>query len=242
MRTRSWQRLLTAWFALAAIATAGLIHSGGGVTLVETASSQDCDCSCEGFAGIRDRMRELEDAVQSGGAAAMTPELQQLAACAGQCAMQWAQCERDAASGSRNDAAGSSEPGEPDSEPRGEAQADVSDVLGEPRDDLARFHGVYGDGSGRDFFVAEAARPEYAEQQLPRGYLMIGAMWGDVAPWYMQSVSETRFEQQWVNPGGEPIVARFEIDDDGNARALVFETVFADRGALPRTGDLPEGW
>jgi len=242
MRTHTRKRLVISMTALAVLMVAGLIQAGDPVTMIETAAAQDCDCSCEGFAGVRQRMQELEDAVQSGGAAAMTPELQQLAACAGQCAMQWAQCGREAASGGQDEAAASAEPGDPDSEPQERKQADVSDVLGAPRDDLARFHGVYGDGSGRDFFVAEAARPEYAEQQLPPGYLMIGAMWGDVAPWYMKSVSDTRFEQQWVNPGGEPIVARFELDGQGNARALVFEAVFADRGALARTGDLPEGW
>lgn len=117
--------------------------------------------------------------------------------------------------------------------------------LGEPRDDLERFIGVYGDPgdeNGRDFFVAPAKRPEYAEEQLPEGYLMIGAMWGDVAPWYMKSVSDVRFEQQWVNPASEPVIAEFELGPDGNAVALRFETWFDDRGRLERIGDLPEGW
>ncbi len=55
-------------------------------------------------------------------------------------------------------------------------------------------------------------------------------------------LSGTRFEPQWVSLGGEPITAAFEGDDDGKARALVFETVFTDRGRLERVGDLPEGW
>jgi len=117
--------------------------------------------------------------------------------------------------------------------------------LGEPRDDLDRFYGVDGDPNdenGRDFFVAPAQRPEYAENQLPQGYLMVGAMWGDVAPWYMMSVSDTRFEQQWVNPGGEAIIVEFELGPEDNAVAIVFETVFDDRGRLERLGDLPEGW
>jgi hypothetical protein len=127
------------------------------------------------------------------------------------------------------------------------ATAQDSFPLGEPRNDLERFYGVYGDpndNSGRNFFVTQARTPPYAEQapQIPEGYLMIGAMWGDVAPWYMKSVSETRFEQQWVNSGAEPIVVEFELDPDGNAVALSFDTVFADRGRLARVGDLPEGF
>jgi hypothetical protein len=119
--------------------------------------------------------------------------------------------------------------------------------LGEPRDDLARFYGLYGDPSdpnGRNFFVTEAVTPPFAEQapQIPPGYIMIGAMWGDVAPWYMKSLSETRFEQQWTMAGMEPIIVEFELDNDGNAIAITFETGFADRGRLHRIGDLPEGF
>ncbi|MDZ7842401.1 MAG: hypothetical protein U5R46_16500 [Gammaproteobacteria bacterium] len=214
------------------------------------AAAQDCDCSCEVFASFRERMQEFSDAAGSGEAVVMPPELQQVAVCGGQCAMQWAQCgspgtaavpavpvqePADSAGGSGAEASASG----------GDAVApsDESYPLGEPRDDLERFHGVYGDGaSNRNFFVTAAEPPRYSEQEIPPGYLMIGAMWGDVAPWYMKSLSETRFEQQWVNPGGEPITAVFEVDGDGKARALVFETVFADRGRLERVGDLPEGW
>jgi hypothetical protein len=119
--------------------------------------------------------------------------------------------------------------------------------LGEPRDDLARFYGVYGDPldpNGRNFFVTEAVTPPFAEQapQIPPGYIMIGAMWGDVSPWYMKSLSETRFEQQWVFSGAEPMIVEFELNDSGQAIALSFVTVFADRGRLERIGDLPDGF
>lgn len=116
--------------------------------------------------------------------------------------------------------------------------------LGTPRNDLDRFYGVYGDpdNPGRDFFVAPARRNPDAREQIPEGYLMIGAMWGDVAPWYMQSRSDTRFEQQWVNPHSEAIVAAFELGEDDAAVALTFNTVFAERGRLERLRDLPEKW
>lgn len=119
--------------------------------------------------------------------------------------------------------------------------------LGRPRDDLDRFYGVYGDAAhpGRDFFVTQAKRPAYAEQAppIPPGYLMIGAMWGDVAPWYMKSISETEFEQAWVpDYAPEPIEVRFEIGEEGLVVAMEFQTVFDDRGRLQRLGDLPEEW
>jgi hypothetical protein len=109
-------------------------------------------------------------------------------------------------------------------------------------------HGLYGDPDkpGRDFFVVEAKRPKFAEQapEIPPGYLMIGAMWGDVAPWYMKALSDTKFEQQTLGDfkPPEPIVVVFEAAEGQNAAALTFETVFADRGRLKRLGDVPEEW
>lgn len=117
--------------------------------------------------------------------------------------------------------------------------------LGEARDDLGRFYGIYGDpddDTGRDFFVAPARRPEYAESQLPDGYLMVGAMWGDVAPWYMKSVTDTRFVQAWTNPGAKPVIVEFETGAKGEAQALEFGSVLEDFGRLERLDDLPENW
>jgi hypothetical protein len=118
--------------------------------------------------------------------------------------------------------------------------------LGEPRADLERFYGVYGDpdNPGRDFFVKEAEAPIWMERlNIPPGYLMIGAMWGDVAPWYMKSLSETEFEQGIV-PGHqeEPLAVTFELGEDSTAVALTFKMMFDDRGRLERIGDLPERW
>ena len=218
-------------------------------------AAQACDCSCEVFTGFKSRMQELSEAAQSGGTAVMTPELQQAAACVAQCAAQWAQCGREATAGVNkgsepegDDTAAASPDGaqtEPSVGDSGAgAQADAGFYLGAPRDDLERFYGVYGDGggSGRSFFVTAAKYSKLAEKTMPPGYLMIGAMWGDVAPWYMKAVSETRFEQQRPGPSAEPVIAEFEVDAAGNARAVVFETVFDDRGRLERVGDLPEGW
>lgn len=116
--------------------------------------------------------------------------------------------------------------------------------LGTPRDDLERFHGVYGEPDGRrNFFVAPARSQPDARNPVPPGYIMIGAMWGDVAPWTMRSLAETRFEQVHVSEfQPAPLVVEFELGPDGRAVALRFETLFDDRGRLVRVGDLPEGW
>lgn len=137
-------------------------------------------------------------------------------------------------------------PKEPASSSGGRKQNDF--WLGTPRNDLERFYGLYGDpdNPGRDFFVLEAKRPKFAEQapEIPPGYLMIGATWGDVAPWYMKAITETKFEQQTLGDfkPPEPIVVVFEAAEGQNAVALTFETVFADRGRLKRLGDVPEEW
>jgi hypothetical protein len=125
-----------------------------------------------------------------------------------------------------------------------EREADEGFALGAPRDDLERFYGIYGDPAnpGRDFFVAEAEPPLGSDMEVPPGYLMIGAMWGDVAPWYMESVSDRRFEQRWVGDFGHAVIAEFDLGGDGSAVALTFETVFDDRGRLERLRDLPKEW
>lgn len=110
--------------------------------------------------------------------------------------------------------------------------------------DVENYTGVYGDpeNPGRDFFVAPAKPMPGTEMEIPPGYVMIGAMWGDVAPYYMKPASETRFEQQWVGDFGEQKIVEFELGEDGTAVALTFETVFEDRGRLERLRDLPEKW
>jgi hypothetical protein len=124
------------------------------------------------------------------------------------------------------------------------AAAAAHPELGAPRDDLGRFYGVYGEPDGRrNFFVAEARSQPDARNPVPSGYIMIGAMWGDVAPWYMRSLAETRFEQVYVSEyQAEPLVVEFELGPDGRAVALRLETMFDDRGRLERVGDLPEAW
>jgi len=115
--------------------------------------------------------------------------------------------------------------------------------LGEPRDDLERFHGLYElpDRPGRQLFVARA-RDANGEGDFPDGYIMIGAMWGDAANWYMISQGDTTFQQGWVNAGMEPVTVSFETGPDGRATAMAIQSAFMDHDRMERVGDLPEGW
>ena len=119
--------------------------------------------------------------------------------------------------------------------------------LGKPRDDVERYFGLYGDPGRGQFFITEAKRPKYAEQspEIPPGYLAIGAMWGDVAPMSMKSLSETKFEQVDLSDFApdEPSVAEFQFGPDGIAVALTFTSgSFSDFGRRVRVGNLPEEW
>ncbi len=116
--------------------------------------------------------------------------------------------------------------------------------LGEPRDDLVRFFGIYGSpvNIGDNLFVTRAKPPADSDQDIPGGYLMIGSM-KDAPSWYMKSVSETKFEQQWVDDSqAGPLIVEFEVGPNGRALALKFETLFADRGRLPRIRNVPIEW
>lgn len=120
--------------------------------------------------------------------------------------------------------------------------ADEAHPLGAPRDDLARFYGIYGtpgDEFGRDYLVAPAEAPMGRELRIPEGYLMIVARWGDVAPWYMAATGDTRFERRMRGDFGSAAVVSFETGPDGQAEALILETSPDDRDRLDRLDDLP---
>lgn len=150
-----------------------------------------------------------------------------------------------------------------DSEPAVEQSADQEQTtrqeaesgfhLGEPLADVQRYVGVYGDPNAPDegrgqFFVAEAKRPRGAEQapEIPPGYLAIGAMWADVAPMNMKSLSESRFEQVDLSsfPPAELAVAEFEFGADGQATTLTFTrgSGLTEFGTRERLRDLPDDW
>jgi hypothetical protein len=129
-----------------------------------------------------------------------------------------------------------------------DANPDTSPTLGEPLDHPERYYGLYANPNtpNRQWFVTEAVRSKYAEQapEVPPGHLAIGAMFGDVAPWHMKTLSDTEFEQAWVSDfQPEPVTVEFELGDDGTAVAMTFTNEqLASQGRLERQGGLPEGW
>jgi len=120
--------------------------------------------------------------------------------------------------------------------------------LGAPLREPERYYGLYANPEtpDRQWFVIEAKRSPYAEQapEVPPGHLAVGAMFGDVEPWHLRTLSETDFEQAWVGAGqAEPIAVRFELDGNGDAVAMAFITEpNAAEGRLERQGDLPADW
>ena len=115
---------------------------------------------------------------------------------------------------------------------------------GEPRDDIARFEGLYhapGAPESRKWFVAEAEAPPGVEP-FPPGYMAIGAMWGDVAPWIMTTTGALTFEREALNEFDSDIAVSFSADESGAATAMTM-TIGDDAPVrLERVGDLPEGW
>lgn len=114
-----------------------------------------------------------------------------------------------------------------------ERAAAVRDRLGEPRDDLERFAGIYGDPDrepARHLFVAVRCD----------GYLIVGATWGDAQDWYLRSLSERDFEAQAF--GGETIRFGFTFGADGRPADLTHSLDFLD-SPLPYQSSLEEyGW
>lgn len=103
---------------------------------------------------------------------------------------------------------------------------------GPARDDLGRFSGVYGaaeqEGSRRDLFVTESCD----------GHLVVGAMWGDAANWWMTAVSDHAFE---MSDSFRSLRVEFEIGPDGKARSMSHDLDGLPT-PLPRAGPLPQGW
>jgi hypothetical protein len=106
---------------------------------------------------------------------------------------------------------------------------------GEPRDDLARFFGLYGDPAD----TSSSAWRMYVTARC--GYLLVGGMWGDAAPWEMRSVGPTSFTLTYVDEYNSPNDVAFRTGPDGHASAMEHGFDFL-KTPLPRVGDLPEGW
>jgi hypothetical protein len=103
---------------------------------------------------------------------------------------------------------------------------------GQPREDLKRFTGLYGDPSGenqnRKLFVTVSCD----------GYLVSGAMWGDVAPWWMRSEDDKVFS---YSDTFNKIRMEFETDAGGNTLRMR-HTLEHMKNPLKRLGPLPDDW
>lgn len=195
----------------------------------QPAVSRDCDCSCETYS-------KFVSGVQEGGG--MTPETAELAACYASCVQQWQQCQSQTKAEAEEQTWDCERQPNSPVERRKWNRACGKDTdsgfwasrLGQPRDDLERFYGRY-EGADIDWIVAPAkASMEMQDQgrgQIPRGYMMIYAARGDVAPWYMKSVGDARFEATTVT--GADVVAEFQVGTDNSASAMILDTEYQDR-------------
>jgi len=209
---------MAAALAMTLLAAPGVQAQAGG--------AQGCDCSCEGFSKFRSMAGG-----QSG--AGLSPEMRSAAACYGQCMQAWMQCARQAQSSPAKEEKKRWDCDQPPNSPverrkwreacDDQAAADYwPSRLGEPREDLDRFQGEYRNPDLGWIVAPAKASMEMQDGgrgQIPPGYLMVYATRGDVAPYYLKSVSDTRFS--YTNTRGQRKVAEFETGDDGRAEALI---------------------
>lgn len=117
-----------------------------------------------------------------------------------------------------------------DEERAQERAQNIIERQGQPRDDLEQFKGVYGNPD-----EPESPRQLWVNVSCD-GYLVSGAMWGDAAPWWMRSESETVFtmEDSFNN-------IRMQFTPSGNDLEMIHNLDFME-SPLQRVGPLPEDW
>lgn len=110
-------------------------------------------------------------------------------------------------------------------------QQSVIERQGQPRDDLERFKGVYGNPDN-----SESKRQLWVNVSCD-GYLVSGAMWGDASPWWLQSESETVFT---LEDSFSSIRMEFGTGAGGNLE-MNHNLEFMEN-PLQRVGPLPDEW
>lgn len=102
----------------------------------------------------------------------------------------------------------------------------------ESRSDLKRFTGLYGDpdesNETRRLWVMESCD----------GYLVSGALWGDVAPWWMKSEGDKVFT---YSDSFNNIRMEFVTDENGKATKMI-HNLSSLKSPLERVGPLPDDW
>jgi len=103
---------------------------------------------------------------------------------------------------------------------------------GEARKDLERFTGLYGD---------PAEKNEHRKLWVMvscDGYLISGALWGDVAPWWMKTEGDKAFSYA---DSFTTLNMEFETDDNGKAVRMAHDLSFM-KTPLERLGPVPDDW
>ena len=109
-------------------------------------------------------------------------------------------------------------------------QQNIISYQGQPRNDLERFVGLYGDPAesdkNRNLWVMVSCD----------GYLVSGATWGDASPWWMRSADDMIFtySDSWNN-----IRMQFETDANGKALRMIHDLDYM-RNPLERLGPVPD--
>jgi len=107
----------------------------------------------------------------------------------------------------------------------------VSDQ-GKPRDDLERFTGLYGDSSDKD-----KNRKLWVMVSCDN-YLVVGALWGGAAPWWMKSESDKKFSY-----ADSFISLKIEFVTDANGKAIKMNHDLSYlKNPLERLEPIPADW
>jgi hypothetical protein len=109
-------------------------------------------------------------------------------------------------------------------------QEQIIDFQGQPRQDLERFTGLYGDPKdpNRKLWVTVSCD----------GYLVSGAMWGDASPWWMKSAGDKVFTYQ---DSFSKLKMEFETDANGKAVRMKHDLEHL-KSPLQRLGPLPDSF
>lgn len=111
-------------------------------------------------------------------------------------------------------------------------QEQIVNLQGEPRKDLERFVGLYGDPAESDenhrLWVTVSCD----------GYLVVGALWGDASPWWMKSAGDNIFTYQ---DSFSKLRLEFATEANGKAVSMTHDLEHM-KSPLERLGPLPEDW
>jgi hypothetical protein len=117
-------------------------------------------------------------------------------------------------------------------ERKSQEQEQIVNFQGEPRKDLERFVGLYGDPAetnpNRKLWVTVSCD----------GYLVVGALWGDASPWWMRSAGDNVFTYQ---DSFSKLRIKFETGANGKAVRMIHDLEHM-KSPMELLGPLPADW